>query len=48
VLEPEQITITFPNGQYEVRGWDYQLLDKPRFDADMLEAVMRENTRFHK
>jgi len=47
VLEPEQITITFPNGRYEVRGWDYKLLNRPEFNADMLEAVMRENTRFH-
>lgn len=47
VLEPDQITITFPNGRYEVRGWDYRLLEKPSFNADILEAVMRENTRFH-
>lgn len=48
VLEPGQITVTFPNGRYEVRGWDYKLLDEPQFNADVLEAVMRENTRFHK
>ena len=47
VLEPGQITITFPNGRYEVRGWDYKLLEQPQFNADVLEAVMRENTRFH-
>ena len=48
VLEPGQITITFPNGMYEVRDNNYRLLDKPHFDGDVLEAVMRENTRFHK
>ncbi len=47
VLEPGQITITFPNGKYEVRGRDYKLLEQPQFNADVLEAVMRENTRFH-
>jgi membrane-anchored protein YejM (alkaline phosphatase superfamily) len=47
VLEPEQITITFPNGRYEVRGWDYRLLEQPQFNSSVLEAVMRENTRFH-
>ena len=48
VLEPEQITVTFPNGMYEVRDRNYQLLDHPQFNAEVLEAVMRENTRFHK
>ena len=48
VLEPEQITITFPNGTFEVRDNNYQLLDKPQFNSAVLEAVMRENTRFHK
>lgn len=48
VLEPEQITITFPNGTFEVRDNNYRLLDKPLFNSDVLEAVMHENTRFHK
>lgn len=48
VLEPGQITVTFPNGMYEVRGNDYRLLDDPVFNGEALEAVMRENTRFHK
>jgi membrane-anchored protein YejM (alkaline phosphatase superfamily) len=48
VLEPEQVTVTFPNGTYEVRDNDYRLLDKPQFNSDVLEAVMRANTRFYK
>jgi hypothetical protein len=48
VLEPGQVTITFPNGTYEVRDENYRLLDNPQFNAEVLEAVMRENTRFHK
>jgi len=48
VLEPGQITVTFPNGMYEVRDNNYRLLDQPQFNAEVLEAVMRENTRFHK
>jgi len=47
VLEPEQITVTFPNGMYEVRDNNYHLLDRPQFNGDVLEAVMHENTRFH-
>ena len=48
VLEPDQITVTFPNGTYEVRDNEYHLTDEPQFRGDVLEAVMRENTRFHK
>ncbi len=48
VLEPEQITVTFPNGTYEVRDNNYRLLEAPRFNGEVLEAVMRANTRFHK
>ena len=48
VLEPEQITVTFPNGTYEVRDSHYRLLDDPQFNSEVLEEVMRENTRFHK
>ncbi len=48
VLEPEQVTVTFPNGTYEVRDNHYRLLDSPEFNADVMEAVMRENMRFHK
>ncbi len=48
VLEPDQITVTFPNGTYEVRDNEYRLMDQPQFRGDVLEAVMRENTRFHK
>lgn len=48
VLEPNQITVTFPNGMYEVRDNDYHLLDAPQFNSGVLESVMLENTRFHK
>ena len=48
VLEPNQITVTFPNGRYEVRDNEYRLVDQLQFNVDVLEAVMRENTRFHK
>ena len=48
VLEPDQITVTFPNGMYEVRDRNYRLKNQPKFDSAVLEAVMHENTRFHK
>jgi membrane-anchored protein YejM (alkaline phosphatase superfamily) len=46
VLEPDQVTITFPNGLYEVRDWDYRLSENPRFRGDVLEAVSEQNARY--
>jgi membrane-anchored protein YejM (alkaline phosphatase superfamily) len=48
VLEPDQVTITFPNGLYEVRDWDYRLLSEPQFRGSVLEAVSEQNARFYR
>jgi membrane-anchored protein YejM (alkaline phosphatase superfamily) len=48
VLEPDQVTVTFPNGLYEVRDWDYRLLRQPSFRGDVLEAVSEQNARFYR
>lgn len=48
VLEPGQITLTFPNGTYEVRDENYRIKVNPQFNGEVLEAVMRENTRFYR
>jgi membrane-anchored protein YejM (alkaline phosphatase superfamily) len=48
VLEPDQVTITFPNGLYEVRDWDYRLLREPSFRGSVLEAVSEQNSRFYR
>jgi hypothetical protein len=47
VLEPDQITVTFPNGLYEVRDWNYKLAPNPRFRGSVLEAVSEQNARFY-
>jgi len=47
VLEPDQITVTFPNGLYEVRDWDYNLAPNPQFHGSVLEAVSEQNARFY-
>jgi len=47
VLEPDQITVTFPNGLYEVRDWDYHLATDPQFRGDVLERVSEQNARFY-
>jgi membrane-anchored protein YejM (alkaline phosphatase superfamily) len=46
VLEPDQITVTFPNGLYEVRDWEYRLSKTPQFRGDVLEAVSEQNARY--
>ena len=46
VLEPDQVTVTFPNGLYEVRDWDYRLLRNPVFRGDVLQQVSEQNARF--
>jgi membrane-anchored protein YejM (alkaline phosphatase superfamily) len=47
VLEPDQVTITFPSGLFEVRDWDYHLAPSPSFRGDVLEAVAEQNARFY-
>jgi membrane-anchored protein YejM (alkaline phosphatase superfamily) len=47
VLEPDQVTITFPNGLYEVRDWDYMLVKEPKFRGRVLEGVSEQNARFY-
>ena len=47
VLQPDRITVTYPNGGSEVRNWSYQLVQEPRFDGELLEAVAEQNTRFY-
>jgi membrane-anchored protein YejM (alkaline phosphatase superfamily) len=46
VIEPDQVTVTYPNGLYEVRDLDYRLLESPQFRGDVLEAVSEQNARF--
>jgi membrane-anchored protein YejM (alkaline phosphatase superfamily) len=48
VLEPAQITITYPNGRFEVRDWNYQISTDPVISGDLLQSVARENARFYR
>ena len=47
VLEPDQITVTFPSGLYEVRDREYHLAPDPQFRGSILEAVSEQNARFY-
>jgi len=46
VVEPDQVTVTFPSGLYEVRDLEYHLLPRPQFRGEVLEAVSEQNARF--
>jgi len=48
LLEPDQITVTYPNGQYEVRDWNYRILANPEVRVDVLMDVTEENSRFYR
>lgn len=48
VVEPDQITVTYPNGQYEVRDWNYRILSQPEIRGDVLMSVSQENARFYR
>lgn len=48
VLEPDQITITYPNGRFEVRDWQYRISTEPEIRAAVLQSVMHENSRFYR
>jgi membrane-anchored protein YejM (alkaline phosphatase superfamily) len=48
VLEPDQITVTYPNGNFEVRDWDYRISPDPKIRGAVLEAVSSENSRFYR
>lgn len=48
VLEPDQITVTYPNGRFEVRDWNYRIATDPIIRPDVLQSVMHENSRFYR
>ncbi len=48
VFEPDQVTVTYPNGGFEVRDWDYGIIARPAVRGAVLAAVSAENTRFYR
>jgi membrane-anchored protein YejM (alkaline phosphatase superfamily) len=48
ILEPDQVTITYPGGNFEVRRWDYGIIPDPEVRGPVLEAVSVENSRFYR
>jgi hypothetical protein len=48
LLEPDQITVTYPHGSFEVRDWNYKITPHPQIRGDVLESVIKENSRFYR
>lgn len=48
MLEPDQVTVTYPNGSFEVRDLDYHISAQPGIRGDVMEQVSHENTRFYR
>ncbi len=48
ILEPDQVTIAYPGGNFEVRDRDYEVIAEPEVRGSILEAVAAENTRFYR
>jgi membrane-anchored protein YejM (alkaline phosphatase superfamily) len=48
VIEPDQITVTYPSGSFEVRDWNYNIAPDPQVRGDVLESVIKENSRFYR
>jgi len=48
VLEPDQITVTYPDGRFEVRDWNYRISRQPQIRRIVLESVANENSRFYR
>lgn len=48
MLEPDQVTITYPSGYYEVRDWNYRIRANPEVRAEVLRLVTEENSRFYR
>jgi hypothetical protein len=48
VLESDQITVTYPNGRFEVRDWNYRIRTDPEIRGPVLQSVTRENSRFYR
>ncbi|MDO5576805.1 MAG: sulfatase-like hydrolase/transferase, partial [Fibrobacter sp.] len=45
ILEPEQVTVQFPGGYYEVRGRDYNIIQKPKI-SHKISLALNETGRF--
>ena len=48
VVEPGQITVTYPGGYFEIRDRDFNEIDSPTINADVISGAMKSMGRFYK
>jgi len=48
ILQPEQVIVSYPGGFVEVRDQDYQLVDDPELDVEVIREAMESKSRFFK
>ena len=48
VLEPQLVTIQYPNGYFEARDRDYKIIKKTKLNAGIFSAAFNETSRFFK
>jgi membrane-anchored protein YejM (alkaline phosphatase superfamily) len=48
LVEPEQVTVTYASGYYEVRDGDYRLVSNPRLGREAHRAALHEMGRFYR
>ena len=48
ILEPQLVTIQYPNGYFEARDRDYRIIKKTQLNARIFSAAFNETSRFFK
>lgn len=48
ILEPEQVTVQYPGGYFELRDRDYRIIAKPQINRNALTLAFNEVGRFFK
>ena len=48
LIEPDQVTVSYPSGYYEVRDRDYRLVANPRLRREAHQAALHEMGRFYR
>jgi membrane-anchored protein YejM (alkaline phosphatase superfamily) len=48
IMQPDQVTINYVGGYFEVRDNSYRVIEKPRLDKDVIMQAMNESRRFLK
>ena len=48
IVEPDQITVTYPGGYFEIRDRDFNIIDQPVIHSEVITEAMKTMGRFYK